>query len=68
VFNYDSDSRLQLAREHAERLADEMRRCRRLTPDVAGYPGRARRRDLLRRAVRLGRARESESSIPVYDA
>ena len=68
MLNYDSDSRLQLAREHAERLADEMRRCHRLTPNVAGYPGRARLGDLLRRAARRGRAKEPESSIPVYDA
>jgi hypothetical protein len=39
----DSDSRFQLAREHAERLAEEMRRSRRLTPDMAGLPGAAGR-------------------------
>jgi len=41
---YDTHSRLQFAREHADRLADEMRRSRRLTPDEAGY----------RRLARLG--------------
>jgi hypothetical protein len=39
---YDTDSRIQLAREQADRLAGEMRRSRRLTPDTAGYPTRAR--------------------------
>ena len=37
----DSDSRLQLAREHAGRLAEEMRRSRRLMPDMAGLSSRA---------------------------
>jgi len=35
---YDTDIRLQLAREHAERLASEMRRSRRVTREDAGYP------------------------------
>jgi len=39
---YDTNSRLQFAREHADRLASEMRRCRRLTPDEAGFPNWAR--------------------------
>lgn len=33
-----SEIRLQIARERAEWLAEEMRRSRRLTPDEAGYP------------------------------
>lgn len=61
---YDNESRLQLANEHAQRLADEMRRSRRLTPDEAGYPGRASLGELLRRAARLGRVKELESPIP----
>jgi hypothetical protein len=68
MLNYDNESRLQLAREHAEWLADEMRRSRRLTRDAAGYPGRKRLGELLRRGVRLGRVKEPESSIPAYDA
>jgi hypothetical protein len=68
MFVYDNDSRLQLTREHAERLADEMRRSRRLTRDVAGFPGRARLGELLRRAARRGRMKESEKTIPAYDA
>jgi hypothetical protein len=38
---YDTDIRLQLAREHADRLASEMRR-QRLNEDEAGYPRLAR--------------------------
>ena len=64
---YDSDSRLQLAREHAGRLAEEMRRSRRLTPDRAGLPSRASLAKLLRRATRRGRVSEPER-IPTYDA
>jgi hypothetical protein len=30
---YDTDSRIQLAREHADRLTAEMRRSRRATPE-----------------------------------
>jgi hypothetical protein len=62
----DSDSRLQLAREHAERLAEEMRRSRRLMPDTAGLPGRASLAKVLRRATRRGRVSEPER-IPTYD-
>jgi hypothetical protein len=51
----DSDSRRLLAREHAERLAEEMRRSARLTPEMARLPGRASLAKLLRRAARRGR-------------
>jgi hypothetical protein len=63
----DSDSRFQLAREHAERLAEEMRRSRRLTPDMAALPGRPGLAKLLGRVARRGRVREPER-IPRYDA
>jgi hypothetical protein len=63
----DSDSRLQLAREHVERLADDMRRSRRLTPDMAGFLGRVSLAKLLRRLERRGRVSEPER-IPTYDA
>ena len=39
---YDTDSRMQFAREHADRLALEMRRSRRLTQDEAGVQRRTR--------------------------
>jgi hypothetical protein len=63
----DSDSRVQLAREYAERLAEEMRRSRCLTPDKTGEPGHLRLAKLLRRVARRGRVSEREG-IPTYDA
>jgi hypothetical protein len=39
---YETGSRLQLAREHADRPEAEMRRSRRLMPDEAGFFSRAR--------------------------
>jgi hypothetical protein len=68
MLDYDNESRLQLAREHAERLADDMRRTRRLTPDAAGHPLRAGFGELLRGVARLGRKNEAEPSVPAYDA
>jgi hypothetical protein len=64
---YDTDSRLQFAREHADRLADEMRRVRRLTPDEAGYPRWGRLTAEL--FVRVGRLRHGRSQqVPAYHA
>jgi hypothetical protein len=64
---YDTDSRLQFAREHADRLADEMRRSRGLTPDEAGYPHWGRLAAQL--FVRVGRLRHGESRhVPAYHA
>lgn len=63
---YDTNSRLQFASEHADRLMTEMRRSRRLTPDEAGNSSLARlgsalaarverlRRDGRRRTPALG--------------
>ena len=68
MLDYDTESRLQFAREHAERLAAEMRRSRRLTPAEAGFPGRPSLGELTRRALRLSRVREPEPHIPAYDA
>jgi hypothetical protein len=63
VLNYDSASRLQFARERAERL--EMRRGRRLTPEMAGFPTRTGLDRLLRRAsLRLARAKQAQSPVP----
>jgi hypothetical protein len=63
VLNYDSASRLQFARERAERL--EMRRGRRLTPEMAGFPSRTGLDRLLRRAsLRLARAKQAQSPVP----
>ena len=68
MLDYDNESRLQLAREHAERLADDMRRTRRLTAEAAGYPVHPRLGELLRRVARLGRKNEAEPTVPAYDA
>lgn len=38
IHYHDPEMRLQFAREHADGLADEMRRARGLTPDEVGYP------------------------------
>lgn len=65
VLNYDSASRLQFARERAERLTNEMRRGRRLTPEMAGFPSRTGLDRLLRRAsLRLARAKQAQSPVP----
>jgi hypothetical protein len=42
MLEYDTTSRLLLAREHVDLLAAEMRRSNGLTPDELGYPGWAR--------------------------
>jgi hypothetical protein len=64
---YDTDSRRQLAREHAERLADDMRRTRRLTPDEAGHLSWA---SLVRALARRleGKLRRKGHRAPAYGA
>jgi hypothetical protein len=63
MLDYDTNSRLQGAREHADRLASEMRRSRPLNPDEVGYPGWARLGSaLVGRVERLRRRRH----IPAY--
>jgi hypothetical protein len=64
---YDTDIRLQLAREHADRLAAEMRRSRRLTPEVAGFPRLARLGSALAGHIESLR-RHKGSPTPAYDA
>ena len=68
MLDYHNDLRRQLALEHAERLATEMRRSRRLTPAEAGLPSRPSLGELVRRALHLGRLKEAEPRIPAYDA
>jgi len=64
---YDTDSRLQFAREHADRLTAEMRRSRRLTPDEAGFFNWAKLAPAL--AGRLERLRRPRGHhTPAYDA
>lgn len=64
---YDTDSRLQLAREQADRLANEMRRSRRLTADEAGYPGWARLGPALAGRVERLRRRRGHRA-PAFEA
>jgi hypothetical protein len=68
MINYENDSRLLLALEHAERLADDMRRSRRLTADAAGYPVRAHVGRLLRRLGSMSRHNRAEPTLAPYDA
>jgi hypothetical protein len=64
---YDTEGRLQLAREHAERLAEEMRHSRPLTADNGEQPGWARLGLVLaRRVERLLRRRGHHR--PAYGA
>jgi hypothetical protein len=66
MLDYDNELRRQLSREHTERLANDMRRSRRLTPVEAGFPSRPSLGELLRRAARLGRVKGAEHHIPAY--
>ena len=66
MLEYDSELRRQLSRERAERLGDEMRRSRRLTPVEAGFPSRPSLGELLRRAARLGHVRGAKHQVPAY--
>jgi hypothetical protein len=68
MLTYDNEARRQLAREHAERLADDMRRSRPPAPNEAGYSGRAGIGELLRRAARYRHTEEPEPRIPAHDA
>jgi hypothetical protein len=63
---YDNHTRRQLAREHADRLANEMRRSRRLTPDEVGYPGWARLGSALLGVERVRRGKGYHA--PAYEA
>lgn len=67
LHHHDSEIRLQLAREHAEWLAEEMRRSRRPTRDEAGYPRWGRlAAELFGRVGHLRRDRSRH--VPAYDA
>jgi hypothetical protein len=64
---YDTDSRLQFAREQADRLADEMRRTRPLTPDEIGDTHR--KRIVAEVFALLARVRHVRSRhVPAYHA
>ena len=64
---YDTDTRLLLAREHGDRLATEMRRSRRLPPDVTGYPRLAKLGSALARQLESLR-RHRGVHKPAYEA
>ena len=65
---YDTPSRIQFAREQADRLAAEMRRSRRLTPDEVGYPaGLGRLGSALAESVERLRRRRGYPT-PAFDA
>jgi hypothetical protein len=65
MIEYDTTSRLLLAREHTERLAADMRRSNGLTPDEVGYPGWARLGSALAgRVERLRRRRDH--GVPAF--
>ncbi len=66
IHDQDPHIRLQFARDRAERLAEEMRRSRGLTPDEVGYPRLGPTRV---RARRPGRARlRRRRHVPAYQA
>ncbi len=67
MLNYDNEARRLFAREHAERLADDMRRSRPLTANEAGYAGRSGISELLRRAARYRNTEEPEPRISARD-
>jgi len=64
---YDTEIRLQLAREHADRLATEMRRSRRIKPNVVGHPRLARLGSALAGQIE-GLRRHRGSQKPAYGA
>lgn len=64
---YDAEARMQIAREHAELLAEEMRRARGLAPQQAGYLCWTRvAGQLLGRVERLSRGKRHPAHA--YDA
>jgi hypothetical protein len=67
VFNYHTEAQRQLIREHTERLAEDMRRARRVRSEEASYStGTRLAAKLLARAERLRRRKGSHA--PAYDA
>jgi hypothetical protein len=67
MLDYDNEARRLFAREHGERLADDMRRSRPLVPNEAGYSGRSRIAELLRRATHFRQSEEPEPRIAAHD-
>jgi hypothetical protein len=67
MLDYDNEARRLFAREHRERLAEDMRRSRPLTPNEAGSSGRSRIGELLRRAAPNRHAEEPEPRISAHE-
>jgi len=59
MLDYNTDTRFQAVRDHADRLASDMRRSRPLSPDEAGIPATARGFALARRIGLLRRYRHA---------
>jgi hypothetical protein len=68
MLDYDNEARRLFAREHTERLADDVRRTRPLTPNEADYTGRSRIGEFLRRAAHYRHNEEPEPRIAGHDA
>jgi hypothetical protein len=68
MLDYDNEARRLFAREHTDRLADDMRRSRPLTPNGAGLSGRSRIGELLRRAAHFRHTEEPEPRVAAPDA
>jgi hypothetical protein len=66
IHDQNPETRLNFARERAERLAEEMRRSRGLTPDEVGYPGWARLGSALAGRVERLRRRRGHR-IPAFE-
>jgi hypothetical protein len=67
MLDYHNEARRLLVREHAERLADDMRRSRRRAPNEAVHSGRAGIGELLGRATRYRHTGESEARPPTHE-
>jgi hypothetical protein len=68
MLTYDNEARRLFAREHTDRLADDMRRSRPFTPNGAGLSGRSRIGELLRRAAHFRHTEEPEPRVSAPDA
>ena len=67
MLDYDNETRRLFAREHAERVADDLRRCRPPPPTVAVYSGWRRLGDGRRGAAHNRHTEEPEPRFPAHD-
>lgn len=66
MLDYDNEARRLFTREHAERLADDMRRSRGPALNEAGSAGRASIGELLHRATRYRHTGESKARVSAH--